>query len=111
VGGSVVFAPEVAIPTLVYLRAQFGGRIYGKYGFTDAFNLSFPLGTTPGSGWFSDQYVAIDQGPILLMIDNYRSGFVWDLMKRSPYLRAGLRKAGFSGGWLDTMAGQVSASR
>ena len=111
VAGSVVFAPDVAVPTLAYLRDHFGERLYGKYGFLDAFNLSVTLGARPDGGWFADQYVAIDQGPILLMIDNYRAGFVWDVMKRNPYLRAGLDKAGFAGGWLDPLAGQVSASR
>ena len=99
-GGSVPFAPEVAIPTLVNFRRVLGDRIYGQYGFKDAFNLSYPApdGTL---GWFADQYLAIDQGPILLMIENYRTGFLWDLLKKSPYVVAGLRKAGFTGGWLE----------
>jgi hypothetical protein len=100
VGGSVAFAPEIAIPTLVNLREQFGERLYGKYGFKDAFNLSYPQGSGARSGWFDDQYLAIDQGPILLMVENHRTGFVWDLMKRSPYLTSGLVRAGFGGGWM-----------
>jgi hypothetical protein len=99
-GGSVPFAPEVAIPTLMGYRERFGDRLYGKYGFKDAFNLSYPAPTGGPSGWFDDQYLAIDQGPILLMIENYRSGFVWDLLKKSPYVAAGLKRAGFTGGWL-----------
>ncbi len=98
-GGSVAFAPEVAIPTLVHLRERFGDRLYGAYGFTYAFNLSYPA-PSGGEGWFDDQYLAIDSGPILLMVENYRSGLVWELMKRSPYVATGLRKAGFTGGWL-----------
>jgi hypothetical protein len=104
-GGSVPFAPEVTIPTLMHLRERFGDRIYGQYGFKDAFNLSYPA-PTGGEGWFDDQYLAIDSGPILLMIENYRSRFIWNLMKRSPYVANGLRKAGFSGGWLDTTLAQ-----
>jgi hypothetical protein len=100
VGGSVPFAPEVTIPTLMHLRERFGDRVYGKYGFTDAFNLSYRA-QSGGDGWFDDQYLAIDSGPILLMIENYRSGLVWELMRRSPYVAKGLRKAGFTGGWLD----------
>jgi len=99
-GGSVPFAPEVAIPTLVHLRERFGDRLYGRYGFRDAFNLSYPDASGDGEGWFDNQYLAIDQGPILLMIENYRSGFVWNLLKKSPYFVAGLRRAGFTGGWL-----------
>jgi hypothetical protein len=115
VGGSVAFAPEVTIPTLMHLRERFGERIYGQHGFKDAFNLSYPA-QSGGEGWFDDQHLAIDQGPILLMVENYRSGFVWDLLKRSPYVTDGLRKAGFTGGWLEpspapaTAAGRAMAS-
>jgi hypothetical protein len=101
-GGSLAFAPEVAIPTLVHLKERFGDRIYGPYGFKDAFNLSYPAKAGAGAeGWFDDQYLAIDSGPILLMAENYRTGFVWELMRKSPYVANGLRKAGFAGGWLD----------
>jgi len=48
----------------------------------------------------ASDYIAIDQGPILAMIANHRDGFVWEVMKRSPYIRAGLERAGFTGGWL-----------
>jgi hypothetical protein len=99
-GGSVPFAPEVAIPTLVSFRERFGDRIYGRYGFKDAFNLSYPGSAGAPPGWFDDAYLGIDQGPILLMIENYRTGFVWELLKKSPHLASGLRRAGFTGGWL-----------
>jgi hypothetical protein len=109
-GGSVAFAPEVTIPTLMHLRERFGDRIYTRYGFKDAFNLSYRP-RAGGEGWFDDQYLAIDQGPILLMVENLRSGLVWDLLKRSPYVTDGLRKAGFTGGWLDaTVARSAGAA-
>ena len=101
-GGSVPFAPEVAIPTLVSFRERFGDRLYGQYGFKDAFNLSYPASSGDPRGWFDDQYLAIDQGPILLMIENFRTGFVWELLKRSAYVTAGLKRAGFTGGWLES---------
>ena len=100
-GGSVAFAPELAVPTLLQFHARFGERLYGKYGFKDAFNLSFAEASTDKPGWFDDQYVAIDQGPILLMIENLLSGRVWSLTKSNTYLRAGLTRAGFTGGWLE----------
>ncbi len=114
-GGSVPFAPELTIPTLRYFRAHFGKQLYGKYGFKDAFNLSFPNSGSHEPGWFADQYVAIDQGPILLMIENFRTERVWTLMKSNPYIRKGLLRAGFSGGWLDgkpvtSSATEVAAS-
>lgn len=108
-GGSVPFAPEVAIPTLMHLRDRFGDRLYRKYGFTDAFNLSYP-DKSGGQGWFDDQYLAIDQGPILLMIENHRTGFVWDLLKKNADVTAGLRRAGFTGGWLGSMVAATDAA-
>jgi hypothetical protein len=111
VGGSVPFAPEVAIPTLLHFRESFGDRLYGRYGFKDAFNLSYPSKPGAQPGWFADQYLAIDQGPILLMIENYRTGFVWNLLKKNPYVTAGLRKAGFTGGWLASAPAEMEAAR
>jgi hypothetical protein len=95
-GGSVPFAPEVCIPALRAMKSRYGDRLYGQYGFYDAFNPSFPP-----NGWFDVDYLGIDQGPILLMIENHRSGFLWKLMQKNPYIQTGLRKAGFKGGWLD----------
>ncbi len=107
VGGSVPFMPEATIRTLGYFRERFGDRLYGKYGFRAAFNLSYAR--DPGSkGWFAGQHLGIDQGPILLMVENYRSDFVWNVMKRNPYVRAGLVGAGFVGGWLGPGRGQVA---
>lgn len=53
-----------------------------------------------GKGWISKGYYGLDQGPIVMMIENHRSGFLWDLMRGCPYIGAGLRRAGFTGGWL-----------
>jgi hypothetical protein len=54
----------------------------------------------PELGWFDDQQLGIDQGPIAAMIENHRSGLVWNTMKRNPYVVPGLCRAGFRGGWL-----------
>src|SRR3546814_6904331 len=77
-------------------------------GFLDGFNPGFrydiPLKTgrlVPDKGWGASDYIGIDQGPILAMIANYRNEFVWEIMRRDPYIRAGLERAGFTGGWLD----------
>jgi len=108
VGGSVPFAPEIAIPALQAMRRGFGGALFSTYGFLDAFNLTLPPGATPPAGrmvpnvgWVDVDYLGIDEGPIIAMIENYRSDFVWRYMRQSPYIVAGLRRAGFSGGWLD----------
>ncbi len=84
VGGSVPFAPELTIPTLVHLRDRFGDRLYGRYGFKDAFNLSYTKSSGGQAGWFDDQYLGIDQGPILLMVENYRSGFGGGWLSATP---------------------------
>ena len=54
----------------------------------------------PGGGWVASDYIGIDQGPILAMIANYRNEFVWRVMRRNAYVRKGLERAGFTGGWL-----------
>jgi hypothetical protein len=54
-----------------------------------------------GTGWVATEYLGIDQGPIVAMIENHRSELIWSVMKRNPYIRRGLKRAGFEGGWLD----------
>lgn len=105
VAGSLPFAPEICIPTLKTMRAKYQDRLWTAYGFRDAFNPSFITSSTP-QGWFGQDYLGIDQGPIVLMTENLRSGLVWRVMRRNPYVVAGLRRAGFSGGWLDGAPGQ-----
>ena len=107
VGGSVPFAPELCIPTLMAMRADHGDHLYGQYGFLDSLNLSVPTTVplkhgrhVPGRGWYDGDYLGIDQGPILAMIENHRSGLVWEVMRSSPHIRRGLQRAGFTGGWL-----------
>ena len=51
-------------------------------------------------GWVDSQYLGIDQGPILLMLENYQSGLVWNVMRQNPYIDLGLERANFTGGWL-----------
>jgi hypothetical protein len=107
VGGSMPFAPEIVLPALTAMRRKYGDALFGQYGFLDAFNPTYRYGgRLPAGrivrdlGWFDTDYLGIDQGPILLMIENYRSGFLWQLMRQNEYIRRGLRRAGFTGGWL-----------
>jgi hypothetical protein len=99
-GGSIPFAPEICISALKSMRAHYRDSVYGVYGFFDAFNTSIQNknGTL---GWFDKDYIGIDQGPIIIQIENYQTEFVWSLMKRNPYIVDGLHRCGFSGGWLD----------
>jgi hypothetical protein len=106
--GSIAFAPEIVIPTIRAFRVRFGEHLYQKYGFLDAVNPSFTFGEVPlrhgqivpDIGWVDSDYLSIDQGPIVAMIENYRSGLIWKLMQRNPHIRRGLERAGFTGGWL-----------
>ncbi|MEX2116392.1 MAG: glucoamylase family protein, partial [Bacteroidota bacterium] len=104
-GGSLPFAPEICVPALKATKDLLGTRIWGEYGFRDAFNLTFIDDRHP-DGWVDKDYLGIDQGPILIMAENLRTGFVWETMKKNPYIREGLRKAGFTGGWLDQRPAQ-----
>ncbi len=99
-GGSVAFAPEICIPALRAMRA-YRPRLWSEFGFFDAFNPTYVTPATGPSGWIDHDYLGIDQGPIVIMIENLRSGFVWNLMKKNPYVVQGLKKAGFTGGWLE----------
>ena len=106
-GGSVAFTPEVAIPALIKMREKYGDDLFSTYGFIDAFDPTLDF-VTPrygklvrGVGWFDTDYLGIDQGPIIAMIENYRSDLVWKTMRKNPYIISGLKKAGFTGGWLE----------
>jgi len=107
-GGSIAFAPEVVIPALIAMREDWGEHVFNAYGFVDALNPTLNVEThvqhgavVPGVGWFDTDQLGIDQGPILAMTENLRSGLVWRTMQRNPHIARGLRRAGFTGGWLD----------
>ncbi len=99
-GGSLPFAPEICLPALKAMKEKYGPRLWREYGFADAFNPTYITASTP-NGWFDVDYLGIDQGPIVIMAENLRSEFVWNTMKKNPYIVQGLKRAGFSGGWLD----------
>jgi hypothetical protein len=97
---SLPFAPEIVIPTVHHLGdLKLGGRDR-PYGFKASFNRTFRVDDSPTGWWVSEYQYGIDQGPVVLMIENYRTGLIWNLMRRCPYLVTGLRRAGFTGGWL-----------
>lgn len=98
---SLPFAPELVLPLIHALDEQYPA-VTSKYGFKCSFNPTFVAenGDSDDSGWISEGYYGLDQGPIVLMIENYRSGLFWQLMRSCPYLRTGLQRAGFTGGWL-----------
>lgn len=99
-GGSYPFAPVECEAALSFMWNTYKEKLVDTYGFHDAFNLTYVTDKTP-EGWFDVDYLGIDQGPILLMTANHQNGIIWETIKKNPYILAGLKKAGFTGGWLD----------
>ena len=97
---SLPFAPEIVLPAIEQFHAL---KLIdpNPYGFKVSFNQTFPDENGGTNGWVASGHCGINQGPILLMIENHRSELVWRLMRKSRYLSNGLRRAGFAGGWLD----------
>lgn len=87
-GGSIVFAPEIVLPTLISMMEKYGDKgLWGKYGFVDSFN--------PTLNWFNKDYLGIDQGPFVIMIENFRTGLVWDYVMKDQLIIKGLQRLGF----------------
>ena len=84
---SIVFAPEIVIPTIKSFNERYGKNLWGSYGYLDAFN--------PTVNWFNKEYIGIDQGPLLLMIENFRSGLVWNYVMKDSVIQNGLKRLGF----------------
>ncbi len=96
---SLPFAPELVLPTIKCFDETYP-EMTSEYGFKCSYNPTFSDGSKSNSGWISQGYYGLDQGPIVMMIENYRAGSLWRLMRRHPAIRMGLRRAGFTGGWL-----------
>ncbi len=84
---SFPYAPRESMLALRHFLVTYGERIWADYGFVDAF--------CEGRGWYADTFLAIDQGPIIVMIENHRSGLLWKLFMGIPEIRRGLRRLGF----------------
>lgn len=98
-----VISPTAAVSSMPYTPAEsmdamrffyffLGDKIWGEYGFIDAFSLDRP--------WFSNSYLAIDQGPMIIMIENHRSGLLWNLFTSCPEVKSGMKKLGFTAPYL-----------
>lgn len=89
---SFPYTPTESMQALKFYYYVLGDKIWKEYGFTDAFSLH--------KTWFSNSYLAIDQGPIMIMIENYRSGLLWNLFSSCPEVKAGMITLGFSAPYL-----------
>jgi hypothetical protein len=85
---SLPYTPVESMNALRFFYYTLGDKLWGQYGFMDAFNLSNP--------WFSGSWLAIDQGPEIVMIENYRSGLLWNLFMSCPEVQKGLKNMGFT---------------
>jgi hypothetical protein len=95
---SLPFAPELVFPAIRHFDDLLGHRLTG-FGFHASYNPTFRVAGAK-TGWTSPSHYAINQGPLMLMIENYRTGLIWRLMRDCAPIRAGLLRAGFGGGWL-----------
>jgi hypothetical protein len=85
---SMPYTPDESMQAMQHFYSILGDKLWGEYGFYDAFN--------PGQGWWANSYLAIDQGPIIVMIENHRTGLCWDLFMSAPEVHAAMDKLGFS---------------
>jgi len=90
---SFPYTPEESMAALRFFYYTLGDKLWDTYGFKDAFSLKYPR-------WFAESYLAIDQGPIVIMIENYRSGLIWNLFTSCPEIKTGMRAMGFSAPYL-----------
>ena len=85
---SMPYTPEESMRALHFFYYKLGDRLWKDYGFIDAFNVT--------AGWYANSFIAIDQGPIIVMIENYRTGLIWDIFMTCPEIQSGLTKLGFT---------------
>jgi hypothetical protein len=85
---SFPYTPDESMEALKFFYYIYGDKLWGNYGFYDAFNLT--------EGWVANSYLAIDQGPIIIMIENYRTGLLWDLFMSAPEVESAMTKLGFT---------------
>ncbi|MGB9663619.1 MAG: glucoamylase family protein [Ignavibacteria bacterium] len=84
---SMPYTPQQSIASLKHFYRRYFNQLWGTYGFKDAFNLT--------QNWFANSYIAIDQGPIIIMIENYRTGLLWNLFMSNPEIQDALDSIGF----------------
>ncbi len=84
---SLPFAPEIVLPTIKSMNKKYGKKLWGKYGYYDSFNLT--------AKWYDDDFIGIDEGPMLMMIENFRTGFVWNIVMQDPIIQKGLNRLGY----------------
>ena len=100
---SLPFLPDVVLSTIQHATKRLDFEKHHPFGFDASYNPTFPEKNTLSNAWISQWQFGLNQGPVILMIENYTSGLIWNIMKKCPYIIKGLLRAGFSGGWLDNI--------
>jgi hypothetical protein len=98
---SLPFAPEIVIDTVRHAIERLNLKGHSPYGFDASFNATYPETVRNPNGWVSPWIFGLNQGPIILMIENFQSELIWKTIRTCSYIVEGLRRAGFRGGWLD----------
>lgn len=96
---SLPFAPEIVLPALRHFH-DIDLKVDDPYGFKTSFNPTLATPHSASTGWVAGDHLGLNQGPIVLMIENHRTDFLWRLMRNCPHIVRGLRRAGFKNGWL-----------
>jgi hypothetical protein len=97
---SLPFAPEIVLPTILAFLEKYPD-MRTHYGFLCSFNPTFGKSRSGRGDWIARGYYGLDQGPVVLMIENFATGLIWNLTRTCTPMVEGLRRAGFRGGWLD----------
>jgi hypothetical protein len=97
---SLPFAPEIVLPALDHCIHELKLTESNRHGFKASFNPTYPDPSGNPHGWVSPWHFGLNEGPTVLMVENYRTGLLWSLTRNCPYVVTGLRRAGFTGGWL-----------
>jgi len=100
VAASLPFAPDIVVETLRHAIERLDLKRRSPYGFDASFNPTYPEETRNPNGWVSPWIFGLNQGPIVLMIENHASELIWKTVRKCPPILEGLRRAGFRGGWL-----------
>jgi hypothetical protein len=98
---SLPFAPEIVIDTVRHAIERLNLKGHSPYGFDASFNATYPETARNPHGWVSPWIFGLNQGPIILMIENFQSELIWKTTQKCSYIVKGHRRAGFRGGWLD----------
>ena len=100
---SLPFAHEIVLATMRHAIERLVSKNRGKSGFDASFNPAYLKKGSNPHGWISPWKFGLNEGPIILMIENFQSGLIWKIIKQCPYIIKGLRHAGFRDGWLEQL--------